>query len=62
MNALCWYRLGADFADALHLANAEGLPFYTFDGRFCKMPLKKALRQAFRFCKKTIRSEANAGT
>jgi predicted nucleic-acid-binding protein len=43
MNALCWYRLGADFADALHLANAEGLPFYTFDGRFCKNAIKEGI-------------------
>lgn len=43
MNALCWYRLGADFADALHLANCEALPFYTFDGRFCKHAIKDGI-------------------
>jgi len=36
MNAICCYRLGADFADALHLTNTENIAFYTFDQRFCK--------------------------
>ena len=34
--ALEWYRLGADFADALHLAAAGATRLYTFDQNFCK--------------------------
>ncbi len=41
-NAICWYRLGADFADALHLANTT-LVFYTFDERFCKNAIKEGI-------------------
>lgn len=43
MNAICCYRLGADFADALHLANSENMPFYTFDKRFCKQAIQQNL-------------------
>ena len=42
-NAISWYRLGADFADALHLANTNTLPFYTFDERFCKIAIKEGI-------------------
>lgn len=42
-NAISWYRLGADFADALHLANANTLSFYTFDERFCKIAIKQGI-------------------
>ena len=34
--ALKWYDLGADFADALHLAVCNTSPMYTFDKDFCK--------------------------
>ena len=43
LNALYCYRLGADFADALHLTNTQNLDFYTFDERFCK----KAIAEGF---------------
>jgi len=43
MDAICWYRLGADFADALHLAHTKSLPFYTFDERFCKKAIKESV-------------------
>ncbi len=43
MNAICCYRLGADFADALHLANTDNLPFYTFDKRFCKQAIQRGI-------------------
>jgi predicted nucleic-acid-binding protein len=43
MNAICWYRLGADFADALHLAHTKSLSFYTFDERFCKKAIKEGI-------------------
>ncbi len=34
--AIKWYDLGADFADALHLAVCNTSPMYTFDKGFCK--------------------------
>lgn len=34
--ALAWYRLGADFADALHLAACGEALMHTFDRGFCK--------------------------
>lgn len=46
MTALCWYRLGADFADALHLAHTSTLPFYTFDERFCKKAIQQGIAPA----------------
>ncbi len=35
-HALEWYRLGADFADALHLAVCNSAVLHTFDRDFCK--------------------------
>jgi len=35
--AIKWYDLGADFADALHLAVCDSAPLYTFDKDFCKV-------------------------
>ena len=35
-SAVEWYAAGDDFSDALHLANAGAVPFYTFDSEFCK--------------------------
>ena len=43
MNAISCYRLGADFADALHLANTDKMPFFTFDQRFCKQAIQQGL-------------------
>jgi len=43
MDGICWYRLGADFADALHLAHTKSLPFYTFDECFCKKAIKEGI-------------------
>lgn len=34
--ALGWYKLGADFADAIHLCITGDRVMHTFDGRFCK--------------------------
>jgi len=34
-NALDWYALGADFADALHLAACGTAVMHTFDRNFC---------------------------
>ena len=33
---LAWYALGADFADALHLAACGSAVMHTFDKHFCK--------------------------
>ena len=35
--AVEWYRLGADFADALHLGAAGTALMHTFDSGFCKV-------------------------
>jgi predicted nucleic-acid-binding protein len=35
--ALSWYHLGADFADALHLAACGTATMHTFDRGFCKV-------------------------
>jgi predicted nucleic-acid-binding protein len=43
MTAIYCYRLGADFADALHLTNTQNMPFYTFDERFCKKAIQESL-------------------
>lgn len=41
--ALEWYDLGADFADAMHLAVCGKSPLYTFDKDFCKVARKKGI-------------------
>ncbi len=40
-HALNWYKLGADFADAMHLCICGGSILHTFDSKFCK-PAKDA--------------------
>ncbi len=49
MNAICCYRLGADFADALHWANTPNMPFYTFDVRFCKKAVQEGIVSQINF-------------
>ena len=34
--AVAWYELGADFADAMHLAACNQAVLHTFDRDFCK--------------------------
>lgn len=46
--AVEWYRQGADFADALHLATAGQALFHTFDRQFCKGALKTGSAPAVR--------------
>ncbi len=41
--ALDWYRLGADFADALHLAACGRAIMHTFDQGFCKVAREQGL-------------------
>ena len=44
--ALDWYELGADFADALHLAVCETAVLHTFDKGFCKTAREAGLTPA----------------
>ncbi len=46
--ALAWYKLGADFADALHLCICGESLMHTFDGQFCKTASKSGLTPAFK--------------
>ena len=41
--ALDWYELGADFADALHLAACGTTVMHTFDQNFCSMARKAGI-------------------
>lgn len=34
--AVIWYKMGADFADAMHLAACQDTVLHTFDRNFCK--------------------------
>ena len=47
-NALEWYRLGADFADALHLAACGNAIMHTFDRGFCKTARKAGVTPEIR--------------
>jgi len=42
-NAVEWYQLGSDFADAIHLAACNGATLHTFDRHFCKAAHKAGL-------------------
>lgn len=46
--ALDWYRLGADFADALHLAACGRAIMHTFDQNFCKAAREQGLTPEIR--------------
>jgi predicted nucleic-acid-binding protein len=46
--ALDWYRLGADFADALHLAACGRVIMHTFDQNFCKAAREQGLTPEIR--------------
>jgi predicted nucleic-acid-binding protein len=46
--ALDWYRLGADFADALHLAACGRTIMHTFDQGFCKAAREQGLTPEIR--------------
>jgi predicted nucleic-acid-binding protein len=49
--ALTWYKLGADFADALHLCICGENVLHTFDGEFCKAANKLGITPAFKVLK-----------
>ncbi len=46
--ALEWYRLGADFADAMHLCICGESVLHTFDTEFCKAAHKLHKTPAFK--------------
>nr|VFK37268.1 MAG: Predicted nucleic-acid-binding protein, contains PIN domain [Candidatus Kentron sp. SD]VFK42299.1 MAG: Predicted nucleic-acid-binding protein, contains PIN domain [Candidatus Kentron sp. SD] len=46
-NALEWYRLGADFADAMHLCMCGEARIHTFDADFCKAAKESGFTPAF---------------
>ncbi len=46
-----WYKLGADFADALHLCICGESLMHTFDGQFCKAASKSGLTPAIKVLK-----------
>lgn len=50
-HALNWYKLGADFADALHLCICGENLFHTFDAEFCRAANKLGITLAFKTLK-----------
>ena len=46
--ALEWYKLGADFADAMHLCMCGESVLHTFDTEFCKAAHHLRITPAFR--------------
>ena len=47
-HALDWYRMGADFADALHLGSCGGSVMHTFDRDFCRAARDAGIAPAIR--------------
>jgi predicted nucleic-acid-binding protein len=47
-HSLGWYKLGADFADAMHLCICGEHEMYTFDEGFCKTASKQGITPAFK--------------
>ncbi len=50
-NAIEWYKLGADFADAMHLCMCGESRLHTFDVNFCKKAKKLGITPAFKVLK-----------
>jgi len=46
-NAVKWYSLGADFADAMHLCICGESKIHTFDADFCKVAKKLGITPVF---------------
>lgn len=46
--AIDWYKLGADFADALHLSVCDNRMMHTFDANFCKSADRLGITPAFK--------------
>lgn len=49
--AIDWYKLGADFADALHLCICNKIVLHTFDANFCKEAKKQGATATFKVLK-----------
>ncbi|QTR52255.1 type II toxin-antitoxin system VapC family toxin [Thiothrix unzii] len=49
--ALGWYKLGADFADAMHLCICGDSLMHTFDAEFCKAASRAGITPAFKVLK-----------
>ena len=49
--AIEWYKLGADFADAIHLCICNKIVLHTFDTEFCKEAKKRGATTAFKVLK-----------
>jgi predicted nucleic-acid-binding protein len=49
--AIEWYKLGADFADAMHLCICGESLLHTFDGDFCKAASQSGITPAFKILK-----------
>lgn len=49
--ALEWYKLGADFADAIHLCICGESLMHTFDGEFCKAASRSGITPVFKVLK-----------
>ena len=47
-HAVKWYKLGADFADAMHLCICGKSTLYTFDAKFCRSAKKQNITPAFK--------------
>lgn len=50
-HAIEWYKLGADFADAMHLCICGESLMHTFDAEFCKAANKLGVTPAFKVLK-----------
>lgn len=50
-HALDWYKLGADFADAMHLCICGDNLLHTFDTEFCKAANRLKITPAFKVLK-----------
>jgi len=46
--AIDWYKLGADFADAIHLSICGNRVMHTFDANFCKSAGRLGITPAFK--------------
>jgi predicted nucleic-acid-binding protein len=49
--ALEWYKLGADFADAMHLCICGESLMHTFDAEFCKAASRAGITPVFKVLK-----------
>jgi len=50
-HAIAWYKLGADFSDAMHLCMCGESLLHTFDTEFCKAASQAGITPAFKVLK-----------